>query len=85
VSDFFHTLFRDFAKPDYPENAIMITHGMTMRLFLMRWFHYPVVEFEQLCNPPNCDVVIMDLQENGKYKLVTDLKKMQPAHEWKLE
>src|SRR5205809_4385442 len=40
VSDFFHTLFRDFEKPDFPSDAVMITHGMTIRLFLMRWFHY---------------------------------------------
>src|SRR5690349_3523252 len=49
VSDFFHTLFRDFAKPDFAQNAVMVTHGMTIRLFLMRWFHCPVAEFEQLC------------------------------------
>ena len=85
MSDFFHTLFRDFAKPDFPQNAVMITHGMTIRLFLMRWFHYPVAEFEQLSNPLNCDIVVMELQENGKYKLVTELKKRQPAHGWKLE
>jgi len=85
VSDFFHTLFRDFAKPNFPQNAVMITHGMTIRLFLMRWFHYPVTEFEQLCNPPNCDIVVMELQDDGKYKLVTELKKRQPAHGWQLE
>ena len=85
MSDFFHTLFRDFAKPDFPQNAVMITHGMTMRLLPMRWFHYPVAEFEQLSNPLNCDIVVMELQENGKYKLVTELKKRQPAHGWKLE
>jgi broad specificity phosphatase PhoE len=45
----------------------MIMHGMTIRLFLMRWFHYPVTEFEELCNPSNCAIVIMELQENGKY------------------
>jgi broad specificity phosphatase PhoE len=85
VSDFFHTLFRDFAKSDFPQNAVMVTHGMTIRLFLMRWFHYPVVEFEQLSNPLNCDIVVMELQDDGKYKLVTELKKRQPTHGWQLE
>lgn len=33
VSDFFNTLYRDFEKKDYPDNAIMITHGMGIRLF----------------------------------------------------
>jgi broad specificity phosphatase PhoE len=85
VSDFFHTLFRDFAKANFPQNAVMVTHGMTIRLFLMRWFHYPVTEFEQLCNPPNCDIIVMELQEDGKYKLVSELEKRQPVHGWKLQ
>ena len=36
VSTFLETLYRDFAKPDYPENTIIVTHGMTLRLFFMR-------------------------------------------------
>ena len=51
VSDFFGTLHRDFEKPDFPANALIVTHGMTLRLFLMRWFHWTVEEFEQLANP----------------------------------
>jgi broad specificity phosphatase PhoE len=85
VSDFFHTLFRDFEKTDFPPNAVMVTHGMTMRLFLMRWFHYTVTEFEELSNPSNCDIVVMELQENGKYKLVSELKRRSVTHGWKLE
>ena len=73
VSDFFNTLFRDFEKPGFPPNAVMITHGMSIRLFLMRWFHYTVEEFEVLANPANCAIVLMELQENGKYKLVSQL------------
>ena len=52
VSDFFHTLFRDFEKQEFASNAVMITHGMTIRLFLMRWFHYTVSEFEELVIRP---------------------------------
>src|SRR6478609_5739123 len=33
VSDFFNTLFRDFTKEHFPQNAVMITHGITIRLF----------------------------------------------------
>ena len=84
VSDFFNTLFRDFAKNNFPQNAVMITHGMTIRLFLMRWFHYIVTEFEELCNPPNCGIIVMELQENGKYQLITQLKKRNVTHGWQL-
>jgi len=85
VSDFFNTLFRDFKKPGFPPNAVMITHGMAIRLFIMRWFHFTVDEFEELCNPANCAIVTMELQENEKYKLVTTLKKRKVTHGWKLE
>jgi broad specificity phosphatase PhoE len=63
----------------------MVTHGMTIRLFLMRWFHYTVSEFEELSNPSNCAIVIMELQENGKYKLTTIPKKRNVSPVWKLE
>ncbi len=83
VSDFFNTLFRDFEKPGFPPNAVMITHGMSIRLFLMRWFHYTVEEFEVLANPANCAIVLMELQENGKYKLVGQLPQRDVKHNWK--
>lgn len=85
VSDFFNTLFRDFAKPDFPQNAVMVTHGMTIRLFLMKWFHHTVSEFEEWVNPKNCEMIVMDLQENGKYLLTTPLRKHEVFHKWKLD
>ena len=83
VSDFFHTLFRDFEKPGFPTNAVMIIHGMAIRLFVMRWFHYTVEQFELLANPYNCAIVQMELQDNGKYKLITDLPSREVKHSWK--
>ena len=73
VSSFFDTLHRDFRKPDYPENVLIVTHGMTLRLFLMRWFHWTVEEFEQLRNPHNGQVVVMEQQANERYVLVSEL------------
>ena len=71
VSDFFNTLHRDFAKMDFAENAVIVTHGMTIRLFLMRWFHWSVEEFEEVRNPFNCEFFILERQPNGKYELKT--------------
>jgi broad specificity phosphatase PhoE len=81
VSTFLETLHRDFQKDDFPENALIVTHGLTMRLFLMRWFHWSVEEFENLRNPKNCQVVVMEKTEAGKYKLVTEMetRKMKDA------
>ncbi|MBK7311908.1 MAG: histidine phosphatase family protein [Sphingobacteriaceae bacterium] len=71
VSDFFGTLHRDFEKSKYPYNAIIITHGMSIRLFLMKWFHWTVEEFELLANPANCDIVLLERHGDEKYVLKT--------------
>lgn len=68
VSSFFYTLHRNFLKKKYPENVVIITHGMLMRLFLMRWYHWKVEKFERLKNPPNCYICNMILK-GEKYEL----------------
>lgn len=73
VSTFMETLFRDFNKVDYPQNTLIVTHGLTLRLFLMRWFHWPVEEFENLRNPHNCQIVVMQKKTNGRYELISKL------------
>src|SRR3989344_3476448 len=60
VTTFLETLHRDFNKPGFPQNAILVTHGMTIRLFLMRWFQWSVERFEQLTNPQNCVIVVLN-------------------------
>ena len=78
VSTFLETLHRDFRKPDFPDNALIVTHGMTLRLFLMKWFHWRVEEFENVRNPKNCQIVVMQKQEDEKYKLISKLIKRNP-------
>lgn len=73
VSIFLETLYRDFQKFDYPENTLIVTHGMTLRLFLMRWFHWSVEEFENVRNLQNCQIVVMEKGEDDRYVLVTEL------------
>lgn len=76
VSDFMHSLYRDFEKAAFPGNIVMISHGMTIRLFLMRWFRWTVEEFETLRNPRNADIIIMELDEHTqRYRLATELKR----------
>jgi broad specificity phosphatase PhoE len=75
ISTFLETLHRDFSKQDYPENTLIVTHGITLRLFLMRWFHWSVEEFERLKNPKNCQIVIMAQNDKGRYELVSELEK----------
>ena len=75
VSTFLETLHRDFNKSHYPQNTLIVTHGLTLRLFLMRWFHWTVEEFENLRNPLNCQVVVMQKNEKDRYGLISKLEK----------
>ena len=80
VSDFFNSLHRDFLKPTQPPNVIISSHGMTNRLFIMRWFHLTTEEFEMLSNPHNCEIWQMKLY-GTKYKMVTPIRKYEyPKH-----
>ncbi len=74
VSVFFETMYRDFNKESFPENVLIVTHGMTLRIFLMRWLHWTVEEYEALDNPGNCQVIVMEQDEQGKYQLIEPLK-----------
>jgi broad specificity phosphatase PhoE len=69
VGAFLETLYRAFAKPDFPPNVLMVTHGLTMRLFCMRWFHWTVDEFECLSNPGNGETRMLWLGNDGRYRL----------------
>jgi len=73
VSTFLESLHRDFQKPDCPENVLIVTHGMTLRLFLMRWFHWSVEKLESLRNPKNCQIVVMQKESSDRYVLISEL------------
>lgn len=34
-------------------SLVLLTHGLSLRVFLMRWFHWTVDEFLNVYNPPN--------------------------------
>lgn len=64
VTSFISTLFRDWSRNDSgiqnDMTVIVVTHGLTLRLFLMRWYQYTVREFEESVNPQNASIIIMD-------------------------
>lgn len=74
VNDLLGSLYRDFADEDFPDNCVLVTHGLTIRLFVMRFFHLTVEEFERMQSPKNCDLVILELQQDDSYELVTKLE-----------
>lgn len=85
VSDFMGTMFRDFKKRDFPNNVIIVTHGMTMRLILMRWFHCSVEEFETWGNPLNAEFYLLERGDAEKYKLVTPLRTHKLRHPFQFQ
>ena len=75
ISDFIGALHRDFEKSDYPSNCLIFGHGMANRIFIMKFLHFTVEEFETWKNPKNGELYILQLQDNNKYKLITDIQK----------
>ncbi|GAB4855503.1 hypothetical protein Ancab_024122 [Ancistrocladus abbreviatus] len=75
VSSFLESLWRDIDmnrlqnNPCHDLNLIIITHGLTSRVFLMKWFKWTVEQFEHLNNPGNCEYRVMQLGEGGEYSL----------------
>lgn len=80
VSTFLETLHRDFQKDRYPDNALLVTHGLTLRLFLTRWFHWSVEYFESLDNPSYCTPHILTRNADGAYELDRPLSQWKPVH-----
>jgi broad specificity phosphatase PhoE len=69
VGAFLESLWRSFEKPDQPPNVLIVTHGLTMRLFCMRWLHWSVAEFESQSNPGNAETRTLELGSDGSYRL----------------
>ena len=82
ISDFFGTLHRDFDKDHFPQNVIIVTHGMTLRLFLMRWYHWTIEEFDEYANLQNGEFVVMEKKDDNKYHLMTEMRKRKPQHSY---
>ncbi|XP_051146607.1 phosphoglycerate mutase-like protein AT74 [Andrographis paniculata] len=89
VSSFLESLWRDIdmnrlhRNPSDALNLVIISHGLAIRVFLMKWFKWTVEQFEHLNNIGNCEFQVMQLGMGGEYSLAvhhTD-EKMQ---EWGL-
>lgn len=76
VTSFLESLWRDIhtsrlnRSKSTDLNLVIVCHGVTMRIFLMRWFKWTVRQFEVLNNPQNCEIRVMQLGTGGEYSLV---------------
>ncbi|KAL2325462.1 hypothetical protein Fmac_024520 [Flemingia macrophylla] len=75
VSSFFESLWRDIDmnrlrhNPSNDLNFVIVSHGLTSRIFLMKWFKWTVEQFEHLNNFGNCEFRVMQLGSGGEYSL----------------
>ncbi len=56
TSSFLESLMRQIERKS-AERVLIVSHGLTIRCFAMRFLHLTVEEFDDLANPGNCDVV----------------------------
>ncbi len=75
-SSLLNTVYRDFEKPDFPDNVLIVTHGYTLRVLLMRWLHWSIERFHTLANPANASMYELRRGPDGRYALVGDF----PVH-----
>jgi broad specificity phosphatase PhoE len=69
VSTFLESLHRNFAEQEMEDNVVIVTHGLTMRLFCMRWFHWSVEYFESISNPVNGGFMVLARDPDNRYRL----------------
>lgn len=75
VSSFNGSLWRRFNEDQMASVAVLVTHGLCSRVFLMAWYHYSVEFFEDLRNINHCEFLVMKLANNGKYVLQNQLRR----------
>ena len=56
TSSFLESLMRQVERKA-AERVLIVTHGLTIRCFAMRYLHLSVEQFDELANPDNCDVI----------------------------
>mmetsp|Transcript_1914 Transcript_1914/g.2188 ORF Transcript_1914/g.2188 Transcript_1914/m.2188 type:complete len:366 (-) Transcript_1914:1724-2821(-) len=81
VSSFMESLFRVFRREREEEDYILliVSHGLTIRVMLMRWFRWTVKEFGTLVNPRNATPIVMERNLKTR-KYVLDTKSWAMLH-----
>ena len=81
---FLSSLFRDIdcegknsEKHNFFDNIVIVSHGLFIRLLIMRYYKLKVEEFEELKNPCNAGVIILEKDSQGKYILKNPLSKIK--------
>ena len=78
-------MVRDIDSGRFPEGTTLLvcTHGLSLRIFLARWLHWTVSEYESVFNPPNCAPIVLERMAaaSGDDELcVVDASACDPVH-----
>ncbi|PNH12379.1 Broad-range acid phosphatase DET1 [Tetrabaena socialis] len=60
---------------------VLVSHGLALRVFLMRWFHWTVDEFLQVYNPGNAEPLVLERapsQGENSWRHTKSLYKLTP-------
>ena len=79
VSAFCGTFLQDLeqcGEAASESTAVFVTHGITARLFIMKWMHWTVEDFEELHNPNNCAILHLKRKNNGSGYRLTEESRM---------
>ena len=62
VTSFIDAMMRAFRlhSKDSDTNQIVVSHGLTIRLFLMRWFNMRCGQLELMKNPANASLIVLE-------------------------
>jgi len=84
VSTFLDSLWRSF-ESGRAQNYVLVTHGISIRVFLARYFRYSIDQFSLLANPQNCEMIMLAHDGRGRLHLdgrcELELKKQRAAKE----
>ena len=75
---FLSSFFREIKKYNEKkyDNVVIICHRFFMRAFITAFFKMNVDDFEKIKDAPNCGLWVIEKNEQGKYKLKTDLPRI---------
>ncbi|GAU20627.1 hypothetical protein TSUD_230410 [Trifolium subterraneum] len=57
-------------EKNFDVNLVIVSHGLTLRVFLMRWYKWTVEQFEGLTNFSNGGELVMERGYGGRYSLL---------------
>ena len=70
VSGFLESFVRSLQKTK-SKQAVIVTHGLALRVFVMRFLHLTVEQFDQIANPKNADIITVTDWKNLKAPMFT--------------